>query len=343
VIRIAVLGYGYWGPNLARNIADHPDYRLVAIADPDPERLALAGRRYPDVDVVTDPAQVLARGDIDAVAIATPPSTHYPLALEALQQGKHVLVEKPLAETSGHCARLIDEAERRKLTLMVDHIFVYTQAVRKIHELVAQPEFGDILYYDSVRANLGLFQSDVNVLWDLAVHDLSIINHVLPANPVAVSATGMRHFEGVENTAYLTVFFDRPVIAHVGVNWLAPVKIRQVMVCGRKRMIVYDEVEPSEKVKVYDRGVEVDRRANPESARKILISYRTGDVWAPHLEHIEALKTLFGHFAECVANGQRPLSGGEAGLRVVKVLEAAEQSLRHRGQPVEISAGTVNG
>lgn len=342
MIRIAVLGYGYWGPNLARNLADNPAYRLAAIADSSPDRLALAARRYPGIDVVTEAAQVLARGDIDAVAIATPPSTHYRLAMEALRQGKHVIVEKPLAETSGQCARLIDEAARRKLTLLVDHIFLYTQAVRKIHELVSQPEFGDILYYDSVRANLGLFQPDVNVLWDLAIHDLSIINQLVPATPAAVSATGMRHFEGVENTAYLTVFFDRPVIAHVGVNWLAPVKIRQVMVCGRRRMIVYDEVEPSEKVKVYDKGVDVDRQASAESARNILISYRTGDVWAPHLEHIEALKTMFGHFAECVGSGQRPLSGGEAGLRVVQVLEAAEQSLRHRGWPVEVSAGTVN-
>ena len=343
MIRIAVLGYGYWGPNLARNIADNPAYRLAAIADSSPDRLMLAARRYPGIDVVTEAAQVLARGDIDAVAIATPPATHYPLALEALRQGKHVLVEKPLAETSGQCARLMEEAERRNLTLMVDHIFVYTPAVAKIHELMRQPEFGDVLYYDSVRANLGLFQSDVNVLWDLAVHDLSIINHVLPATPIAVSATGIRHFEGVENTAYLTVFFDNPVIAHLSVNWLAPVKIRQVMIGGRKRMIVYDEVEPSEKVKVYDKGVEVGRQTNPENTRKILVSYRTGDVWAPHLEHVEALRNVFGHFHDCVAGGQRPLTGGEAGLGVVRILEAAEQSMRHRGQPVDLSSIVVTG
>lgn len=341
MIRTGVLGYGYWGPNLARNIADHPAYRLAAIADASPERLALAARRYPGVEVAADPLTVLKRGDIDAVAIATPPATHYPLALEALRQGKHVLVEKPLAETSGQCARLIEEAARRNLTLMVDHIFVYTPAVAKIHELLGQPEFGDILYYDSVRANLGLFQQDVNVLWDLAVHDLSIINHVIQAAPAAVSATGIRHFDGVENTAYLTVFFDSPVIAHLSVNWLAPVKIRQVMICGRKRMIVYDEVEPSEKVKVYDKGVEVGSRTNPESARKILISYRTGDVWSPHLEHTEALRNVFSHFHDCIAHGRRPLTGGEAGLGVVQILEAAEESLRHRGQPVEVSRSVV--
>jgi len=343
VIRIAVLGYGYWGPNLARNLADNPAYRLAAIADSSPDRLALAARRYPGIDVVTEAAQVLARGDIDAVAIATPPATHYPLALEALRRGKHVLVEKPLAETSGQCARLMEEAERRNLTLMVDHIFVYTPAVAKIQELMRQPEFGDVLYYDSVRANLGLFQSDVNVLWDLAVHDLSIINHVLPATPVAVSATGIRHFEGVENTAYLTVFFDSPVIAHLSTNWLAPVKIRQVMIGGRKRMIVYDEVEPSEKVKVYDKGVEVGRHADPENTRKILVSYRTGDVWAPHLEHVEALRNVFGHFHDCVAGGLRPLTGGEAGLGVVRILEAAERSMRQRGQPVDLSSIVVTG
>jgi len=341
VIRIAVLGYGYWGPNLARNLADNPGCRLVAVSDTSPDRLALAVRRHPGIELLPDSDQVLAHGGVDAVVIATPPSTHFELALAALRQGKHALVEKPLAETSGQCARLIDEAAKRRLTLMVDHVFAYSAAVEKIRELVLEPEFGDILYYDSVRANLGLFQSDVNVLWDLAVHDLSIISRVVPARPVAVSATGIRHFEGVENIAYLTVFFDSPVIAHIGVNWLAPVKIRQVLVCGSRRMIVYDDVEPSEKVKVYDKGVDVHSRPSPDRARKILVSYRTGNMWAPHLDTAEALRNVVGHFLGCVSSGQPPLTGGESGLRVVQILEAAEASLRQRGKPVEVSAEAV--
>jgi predicted dehydrogenase len=342
MIRIGVLGYGYWGPNLARNFALTSGCTLAAISDPDPARLALASTRHPGAELSTDPHAILRRPDIDAVALAVPPSLHFPLALEALRNGKHVLVEKPLAESSDHCIQLIDEAAARRLTLMVDHVFAYTPAVAKILELTRQPGFGDILYYDSVRANLGLFQSDVSVLWDLAVHDLSILDRIVPARPVAVSATGINHFQGVENIAYLTLFFDSPLIAHIGVNWLAPVKIRQVLVCGSQRMIVYDDVEPSEKIKVYDKGVNVDEPPTPDNARRIRVNYRTGDMWAPHLDATETLRSVCSHFASCISSGQAPLTGGEAGLRVVRILEAAEASLRQRGVPVQFQTEAVS-
>jgi predicted dehydrogenase len=289
------------------------------------------------VDLVEDAGEALARRDIDAVVIATPPGTHYPLALAALENGKHVLVEKPLARESSQCERLMEEAKARNLTLMVDHIFVYTPAVNRIRELVLRPDFGEVLYYDSVRANLGLFQSDVSVLWDLAVHDLSIMDYIIPVKPVAVSATGINHFQDVANIAYMTVFFDSPVVAHIGANWLAPVKVRQVLIGGSRHMIVYNDVEPSEKVKVYDKGVDVNSQPGPEGLRKMLVSYRTGDMWSPFLDHREALQSVVEHFMSWVVGGQPPLTGGEAGLRVVRVLEAAEKSLQTNGRPVEIN------
>ncbi|MGE0043485.1 MAG: Gfo/Idh/MocA family protein, partial [Vicinamibacterales bacterium] len=251
MIGIGVIGLGYWGPNLLRNFAENPDARVVAVSDLRPERLATAAARYPAVRTTTDARSVFSDPAVDAVVIATPVSTHFDLALAALQAGKHVLVEKPLAASVDEGRRLAEAADSRGLVLMVGHTFVYTGAVRKIQALVSSGELGDVYYYDSVRVNLGLFQRDVNVVWDLAVHDLSIMDYVLPARPTAVSATGMSHVAGgTENIAYLTLFFDGRLIAHVHVNWLAPVKIRRTLIGGSQRMIVYDDLEPSEKIKV---------------------------------------------------------------------------------------------
>ena len=339
MIGVGVIGYGYWGPNLVRNFTEVPGSRVVAVSDLRPERLALAQSRYPTIEVTTDYRELLSDGRIDAVAIATPVSTHCDLAMQALRAGKHMLVEKPLTTTSEQAARLVEKAASRNRVLMVDHTFIYTGAVRKIRELVADNGLGDIYYYDSVRVNLGLFQHDVSVIWDLAVHDISIMDHILPSRPRAVSATGMSHVPGEpENIAYLTLFFDGRLIAHVHVNWLAPVKVRRTLIGGSRRMIVYDDLEPSEKVKVYDKGITVND--NAENVYQMLIGYRTGDMWAPQLDMIEALRTEVLHFIHCVEHGERSTTDGEVGLRVVCVLEAATQSMAERGRLVELDTGS---
>ncbi|MDH7487324.1 MAG: Gfo/Idh/MocA family oxidoreductase [Anaerolineae bacterium] len=339
MIGVGVIGYGYWGPNLVRNFVEAPGSQVLAVCDLRPERLALARSRYPAIETTTDYREVLADGRIDAIAIATPVSTHFDLAMQALRSGRHVLVEKPLTATSEQAARLIEEAAARRRVLMVDHTFVYTGAVRKIRELVAGHELGDIYYYDSVRVNLGLFQHDVSVIWDLAVHDISIMDYVLPSRPLAVSATGMSHVPGEpENIAYLTLFFDGRLIAHIHVNWLAPVKVRRTLIGGSRKMIVYDDLEPSEKVKVYDKGITVNKD-DAESVYEMLIGYRTGDMWAPQLDMTEALRVEAAHFIRCVERGERPVSDGEAGLRVVRILEAATQSMAERGRLVEVTVG----
>jgi predicted dehydrogenase len=335
MMRVGVIGYGYWGPNLVRNFADLDDARVTVVADRRTDRLALAQRRYPGIRVTTDPWDLIGDPSVDAVVIATPVALHFELANAALRAGKHVLVEKPIASTSDEASRLIDEAARRQLVLMVDHTFVYTGAVQKIHELVGGGELGDIYYYDSVRINLGLFQHDVDVLWDLAVHDLSIMDFVLPQQPVAVSATGLAHVPGrPKNIAYMTMFFGGSMIAHVHASWLAPVKVRRTLLGASRRMIVFDDLEGSEKIKVYDSGISVD--PSPENVYQMLVGYRTGDMWAPKLALTEALHVEAAHFVDCVARGARPQSDGEAGLRVVRLLEAATASMQQHGRPVDI-------
>jgi len=335
MINLGIVGYGYWGPNLVRNFMESPGSRVVAVCDLSHERLELASSRYPAIRTTTSYDDLLSDTSIDAVAIPTPVSSHFELALKALRSGRHVLVEKPLTATSAQALELIEEAERRNLVLMVDHTFVYTGAVRKIRELVLSRQLGDVYYYDSVRVNLGLFQHDVNVIWDLAVHDLSIMDYVLDQKPVAVSATGISHIQGQpENVAYLTLFFAENKIAHIHVNWLAPVKVRRTLVGGSERMVVYDDLEPSEKIKIYDKGVSVVH--HPETVYELLVSYRSGDMWAPKLDATEALRTEAAHFIDCIENQRRPLTDGRAGLRVVRVLEAAEASMKGRGQLIEI-------
>ncbi len=335
MIRIGVIGYGYWGPNLVRNFAEQRGAEVRVVSDRNPARLEVARRRYPSVTVTTEASEVWNNPGVDAVVIATPVEYHFDLAMAALQAGKHVLVEKPITSTSAQASLLIDEALRRNLTLMVDHTFVYTGAVRKMRELTETGELGEIYYYDSVRINLGLFQHDVDVLWDLAVHDLSIMDYVLQKQPVAVSATGLAHVAGKpENIAYMTMFFDGRMIAHVHANWLAPVKVRRTLLGGSRRMIVFDDLEASEKIKVYDRGISVNPSA--ENVYQMLVGYRTGDMWAPQLAVAEALGTEAAHFIDCVAHGTRPTTDGEAGLRVVRLLEAASRSMSNHGQLVTI-------
>jgi predicted dehydrogenase len=335
MINIGVIGYGYWGPNLVRNFAECADTQVIAVADMKSDRRQLVQRRYPGVEAVADYRDVLKNPKIDAVAISTPVATHFTLAMEALQAGKHVLVEKPMTADTEQAMRLISEAIRRKLVLMVDHTFVYTGAVRKIRELINGGSLGDIYYYDSTRVNLGLFQHDVNVMWDLAVHDLSIMDYILPEEPVEVSATGIGHVNGAgEDTAYVSVFYSGSIIAHLNVNWLSPVKIRRTLIGGTRKMIVYDDIESSEKIKVYDKGVVV--KNGPEALYNLLVSYRSGDMSAPRLDVTEALLVEAQHFADCIQNGSKPITDGEMGLRVVRLLEAASRSINQRGRSVRL-------
>jgi predicted dehydrogenase len=335
MIRFGLIGYGYWGPNLARNFAESRSCELAGISDLNQERLAVARKRHPGVKVGREYKELLDDPQIDAIAIATPVSTHFELALSALRKGKHVLVEKPLTATSDHARILIEEAERRNLVLMVDHTFIYTEAVRKISEQVNSGALGEIYYFDSVRVNLGLFQHDVDVIWDLAVHDLSIFNYLLSERPVAISATGCGHIPGrKENTAYITLFFESSLIGHIHVNWLSPVKVRQTLIGGSRKMIVYDDMHLTEKVRVYDRGITASD--TPENMYKVLVEYRMGDILIPHLNNTEALATEVDHFAGCIEKGARPDSDGQAGLEVVGYLEAATQSMKERGKPVEL-------
>jgi predicted dehydrogenase len=336
MISIGVIGYGYWGPNLARNTAEAAQCQLAAVADTSTAALARAQKHHPSAKLHQSWKDLLADGSIDAVLIATPVSSHFELALSALKAGKHVLVEKPITATSAEARILIHEAARRERILMVDHTFVYTPAVRKIRELVDEGKLGDVYYYDSMRVNLGLFQRDVNVIWDLAVHDMSILQYLLGEAPIAISASGVGHFEGrPENYAHITLFYERGAVAHLNVNWLAPVKVRQTLIGGSKRMVVYNDLEPSEKIKVYDRGVSFD--ASEQEMRQMRVSYRLGDMWAPQLSVREALLTEIEHFANCIAGTEKPITPGESGLDIVVMLEAAMMSLRQRGTPIEIA------
>ena len=337
MINVGLVGYGYWGPNLARNLAEADGVKLGAVCDARAERLALVEKRYPGIKLFQGWQEMVDDPLIDMVAVSTPVLTHFAIGMAALRAGKHLLVEKPMAMNVDECARLIDEAARRKLVLMVDHTFVYTPAVRKMHDLVADGSLGDIYYYDSVRVNLGLFQRDINVVWDLAVHDLAIMDFVLPDRPIAVSATGISHIPGrPENIGYITMFFNSTMIAHVHVNWLAPVKVRSTLLGGSRKMIVYDDLEPSEKIKVYDRGITVSPQS--DSLYELMVGYRSGDMWSPRLETTEALRVEIQHLVDCVEHSRRPMADGEAGMEVVRILEKGTLSMRERGRPVELTS-----
>jgi predicted dehydrogenase len=342
MVRVGLIGYGYWGPNLLRNFAELPGSRVSAVCDLSSERLELVRRRYPTVRTTTNWLDLVGDQSIDAIAVATPVSTHFELAAEALRAGKHVLVEKPLTANSEQALGLMEEAARHKRVLMVDHTFVYTGAVRKIRELVAEGKVGEIYYYDSVRVNLGLFQHDVDVIWDLAVHDLAIMIYTLGCVPCTIAATGMNHIQGgKENIAYITAFFEGMLIAHINVNWLAPVKVRRTLIGGSRQMIVYDDMEITEKVKVYDSGVTIDAD-HTEQAYQERVGYRMGDVWVPRLDITEALRVEGQEFIEAIEKGRQPITNGEAGLQVVRILEAATESMKARGKLVELEGGRMH-
>ena len=339
---IGVVGCGYWGPNLLRNFAENETAELRWISDLDETRLAAMGRRYPAAQTTTDYQKLLADPQLDAIAVVTPVATHFQIAKEALLAGKHVLVEKPLTSTAREAEELIELAARHRRTLMVDHTFVYTGAVRKMKEILDKDGLGDLLYFDSIRINLGLFQRDINVLWDLAPHDLSLMDYLIDRQPTAVSAIGSCHIEpGIENIAYLVMRFEDDFIAHFHFNWLAPVKIRRTLIAGSRKMILYDDIEPTEKVRVYDKGVTTNRIGDREADYQTLVSYRTGDVWAPKLDATEALRHVVAEFLDSIRAQRRPLTDGAAGLRVVRLLEAAQQSIKKGGEVQFLSSAVA--
>jgi predicted dehydrogenase len=338
-MNVGVIGYGYWGPNLVRNFSELAGSQVLAVSDLRQERLARIPGRYPTIQLTTDHRDLIDNPAIDAIIIATPVSTHFQLAIEALQAGKHVWIEKPMTATYDEAKQLVDEAARRNRVILVDHTFVYTGAVRKIADMVTSGEMGEVYYYDSTRVNLGLFQRDINVVWDLAVHDLSIIEHIFSQKPRAVSATGISHVPGQpENVAYMTLFFDNSLIAHINVNWLSPVKVRRTLIGGSRKMIVYDDLEPSEKLKIYDKGITLHNPSGDEGVYQMLVSYRTGDMWSPNIDLTEALQLEALHFQECIEKGTTPITGGESGLRVVQILQAATQSIAQQGSVVELKS-----
>ncbi len=333
MLRIGLVGYGYWGPNVARNFGGIEGAKLVAICDASPTALARAKRQCPGVRLTRNAEELLTGNDIDAVAVITPVASHYTLARTALLNGKHVFVEKPFTCNVEHGEELVELAHEHNLTIMVDHTFLFTGAVRKIRELIEEGALGNLYYYDSSRVNLGLFQHDVNVIWDLAPHDLSIMDYVIHARPEAVVATGEAHLNGHADVAYITVYFPGNTIAHINVNWLSPVKVRTTLIGGEKKMLVWNDLENDEKIKVYDKGVQVTNR---EGLYELLVSYRSGDMWAPRIEQTEALKAEAEYFVDCVEKHESPFNDGAAGLRVVKMLSAAQQSLKERGRAVAV-------
>jgi predicted dehydrogenase len=333
MIRVGVIGYGYWGPNIVRNLHGLDSTRAEMVCDMSPKALARVRKAYPGIKAVSDPNEVLRSPDIDAVAVITPVWTHYDLAKKALENGKHVFIEKPFTSSSAQAEELIELAARKNLTIMVDHTFLFTGAVRKIRELTESGALGDLYYYDSLRINLGLFQHDVSVIWDLAPHDLAIMDHIIKGEPEAVVATGERHLNDVEDVAYMTIYFPHNVIAHINVNWLSPVKIRTTLIGGQKKMVVWNDLVADEKIRVYDKGVEI---SSGEGIRDLLVSYRTGDMWAPQVEQLEALHVELDYFANCIMNNKTPFNDGHAGLRVVRMLEAAEASIQKRGELVRL-------
>jgi len=333
-LSVAVVGCGYWGSNYVRNFAGNKCCRLVAVADERPERLAAMRSKYTGVATSSDAAVVVEDPEIEAVAIAPPVSTHYELCRASLEAGKHVIVAKPLAATTVEAQDLKELAERAGLTLLVDHTFLYGAPVRKIRELLDRGDLGEPFYFDSVRVNLGLFQSDVNVIWDLAAHDLSIFMYLLQRDPRSVHAVGASHSPSeLEDVAYVTLTCDDDLLAHCHVNWLSPVKIRQTLVAGSEKMLVWNDLLPDEQLRIYDRGVTIS--PDEDDVYKHLVDYRMGDVWVPHLERYEPLAAMVDHFVDCVCSGLTPLTDGDFGLRVVRLLEAATCSLRAGGSPVE--------
>jgi predicted dehydrogenase len=331
VFKFGVIGFGYWGPNVVRNLDQLEGCTVVAVCDRSPTARQRLHQAYPQVNVLSQTAELISSTEIDAIAIATPVESHYELTKAALQNGKHVFVEKPFTSDSNQAEELINLAAAENLQLMVDHTFLFTEAVRTIRQLLEENALGKVYYYDSTRSNLGLFQDDVNVIWDLASHDLSIIDHLIKESPEAISATGQAHLTGFEDMAFITIYYPSKIIAHINVNWLSPVKVRTTVIGGDKNMLVWNDLEAVEKIKVCDRGVNI-----PTGLCNSIVNYRSGSIWSPQVEQTEALKQALAYFIDCVSSDRPPFSDGAAGLRVVKLLEAANRSMQQRGVPVYV-------
>ena len=334
MLKIGIIGYGYWGPNIVRNFNSIGRAKVVSVCDNNTAALKRAKRAYPHIEVYKDCRQVLSSPGIDVVAIVTPVSSHYQLARRALENGKHIFVEKPFTATVDEARKLIDIASKKRLKIMVDHTFIFTGAVRKIKKLIDSHTLGDIYYYDSTRVNLGLFQHDVNVIWDLAPHDLSVMDYIIKARPCAITANGVDHFgRSLENIAYIAAYFPDNMIAHFNVNWLSPVKIRTTLIGGAKKMLVWNDLDTDEKIKIYDKGVTVK---TVEGVYNMLVEYRSGDMHAPKIEHAEALKVELDYFIDCILKDKVPINDGMAGLRIIKMLEASDRSLKNKGKMIKL-------
>ena len=333
LLRVGVIGYGYWGPNIVRNFHGQEQSRVVAVCDKSQKSLAKVRHAFPDMATTDDVDDLLTSSDIDVIAVVTPVWTHFELAKKALQNGKHVFVEKPFTCSVAQGEELIELAERKGLKIMVDHTFLFTGAVRRMKTMIDDGTLGELYYYDSTRVNLGLFQHDVNVLWDLAPHDLSVMDYLIKQKPQAVVATGERHLNGVADIAFMTLYYPNNMIGHINVNWLSPVKVRTTLIGGEKKMLVWNDLEADEKLKVYDKGVQM---TSGDAVHQLLVSYRTGDMWAPKIEQVEALKAEAAYFIDCILNDKTPFNDGHAGLHVVRMLEAADQSLQQKGKIISL-------
>ena len=334
MINVGIIGYGYWGPNVARNFYACKGANLISICDLSKSRLNLAESTYPSIKVFSDPKDLISSKDIDAVAVVTPVFTHYELGKLVLENQKHLFIEKPFTFNVNQGDELINLADKNNLILMVDHTFLFTGSVRKMREIIDSGELGNLFFYDSVRVNLGLFQHDINVIWDLAPHDISIMNYLINQDPTAVSAIGREHFgRDLEDVAYVTIHFDNNLIAHFHCNWLSPVKIRKTLISGDKKMLVWDDLPSDEKIKIYDRGVEIE---NAKGVYELLVSYRSGDIYTPNIQNIEALKLELDYFIECIEKNKKPHNDGQAGLQVVRILEAATKSIKNDGQKIKL-------
>jgi predicted dehydrogenase len=332
MINCAIIGYGYWGPNLVRNFSATPNTSVKTVADLRPERLAIVSKNYPSIQVTSDIDSIWSDSSIDAVIIATPVFTHFDLAKKALNAGKHVLLEKPMTDTVAHAEELIALATKMGKVLMVDHTFLYTSAVQKMKQLIDGGDIGKVKYFDSTRINLGLIQQDVNVLWDLAPHDISILDYLMPEKPYSVQATGVSHIHnGMENIAYLTVNYSSDFIAHFNCSWSSPVKIRMMLLGGDKKMVVFNDMEPTEKIKIYDTAHEV---STDEEKQRVLVDYRVGDVYIPKLEMKEALGGMAKDFIHSIETGATPLASWKSGLNTIRILEAAQVSIKEKGREV---------
>jgi predicted dehydrogenase len=328
MLRVGVIGYGYWGPNIVRNLRSLEGCQVAGVCDQSPAARKRIQSTHPGIPVYSDHNELVSSPDVDAIAVVTPAWTHFEVAKAALENGKHVFVEKPFTSSVAQAEELINLAEQKNLKIMVDHTFLFTGAVRKIRQLLDEGVLGKLYYYDSTRVNLGLFQHDCNVIWDLAPHDLSIMNHLLSADPEAISATGQTHLNGQEDIAFITAYFPEKMIAHINVNWLSPLKVRTTLIGGEKKMLVWNDLEADEKLKIYDKGVDVKSQ---EGLYNLLVSYRTGDMWSPRVEQVEALRFELIYFVDCIRKNEKPFNDGLAGLKVVRMLEAANESVAKRG------------